>query len=192
MNVGTNIKSQMPGRQGATGGQRPFVIGHDSISKSLEVFKKTPFISGLHAISRDVVKDIPDIVSVPLLTTTRLDQDVPQDFVIAGRAIAESSTVVKPYPHQSVFRSADEWTAAGGDAVGLRGKQATMVPSGTGISNGKLTDSPFDARTSKPLACATNHLSPTHQTVAHQVELTSAGALSPSGGDHENHNYADI
>lgn len=197
MDVGTNIKSHMPGRQMATGGLRSFVVGHGSMSKSPEVFKKTPIVSGLHSVSRDVVKDILEFTSIPLLTTARLDQDVPQGLVIAGRAVVESSTAVKPHSHQGVLRSADEWTAIQGDVVELdvaevRGRQTTVAVFATGISNGKLTDGGFDARTSKRAACATNQASGSHETFAKQVGLTSAGALSLSGGDLENHNYANI
>lgn len=190
MDVGTNIKSHMPGRQGATGGQRPFVVGRGAIC--FEIFKKTPFVSGLHSVSRDVVKDIPEFVSIPLLTTTRLDQDVPQGLATAGRAIAESSTAVKPHPHQSVLRSADEWTVTPDEAVGVCGSRATVVSFATRISNEKLTDGGFDARPSKRVACATNHASGTHETFTKRVDFPSAGASSLSGGDLENHSYADI
>lgn len=193
MDVETNIKSHMPGRQGATHGQRLFVARHGSTTESSKVFKKTPFVSGLHSVSRDVVKDMREFTSIPLLTTTSPDQDVPQAFAVAGRTIAESSTAVKPHSHQSVLRSADRWTARRGDALGVRGRHATAVSLATGISNGKLTDGGLDARPSKRAACATNHTSGTHVTFAKRVELTSAGALSLSGGgDLENHSYADI
>jgi hypothetical protein len=192
MDVGTNIKPHQPGRQQATDGQWLFVIGQRSMSQSSKIFKKTPFVSGLHSVSRDVVKDIPEIASIPLLTTTMLDQDVPQGLAHAGRMIAENSTAVTPHSHQDVLRSADRWTARPGDVVGLRGNRATVASFAAGFSNGKLTDGGSDARPFKWTACATNRASGVHQTFANRAALTSAGALSLSGGDLEKHSYADI
>lgn len=186
MDVGTNIMSHVPGRQRATGEQRSFVIGRSAISRSFKIFKKTPFISGLHSVSRDVVKDIPEFVSTPLLTTTRLDQDVPHGLAGAGRVIPESPTAVKPCPHQSVLRSADQWVVAGS------GKRITVLSFVTGISNEKLTDGGFDARPSKRVACATNHASGTHEIFTKRAAFPSAGASSLSSGDLENHSDADI
>jgi hypothetical protein len=192
MDVGTNIKPHQPGRQGATDRRRLFVVGHGSMSESSKIFKKTPFVSGLHSVSRDVVKDIPEIASIPLLTTTMLDQDVPQGLAHAGRTIAENSTAVTPHSHQDVLRSADERTAGPGDVVGLKGNRATVASFAAGISNGKLTDSDLAARPSKRAVSATNHALGTSQTFAKRTGLTSAGASSLSAGDLENHSYADI
>ncbi len=162
------------------------------MSRSSEIFKKTPFVSGLHSVSRDVVKDILEFVSIPLLTTTRLDQDVPQGFAGAGWAIAESSTAVKPHFHQSILLSADEWTVMQDDVVKVSGGRTIAASFTTGFSNEKLIDRGFEVRASKHVACATNHASGTHETFTKQVEFTSAGAWSLSGGDLENHSYADI
>ena len=156
MDVGTNIKPRLQGRHKATGLHWLFMAGNvprHHVSRHHEIFKKTPFVSGLHSVSRDVVKDIPEITSIPLLTTTLLDQDVPQGLAVAGRTIAENSTAVTPDAHQDVSRSADGHTAVFGAVVGVTGNQAidvsfTVTSFEAGISNGKLTDAALDARKS--------------------------------------------
>lgn len=201
MDVGTNIKPHLQGRHGAT--VLHWLFAADAVSKDVswhhEIFKKTPFVSGLHSVSRDVVKDIPEIDSIPLLTTTVLDQDVPEglvstDFAIAGRQIAENSTAVTPHSHQDVLRSADERTAAGG-VVGVRGNQvvdasATVAALHPEHSNGNLTDRGWGACTSRWAAGATN-AGAGDVSFVEQNRFFIAGA-SLLGGDLENHSYADI
>lgn len=194
MDVGTNIKPHLQGRRRATDLHWPFAAA--IASRHDEIFKKTPFVSGLHSVSRDVVKDIPEIASIPLLTTTLLDQDVPQGLAVAGRPIAENSTAVTLHAHQDVSRSADGHTAVFGAVVGVTGNQAidvsfTVTSFEAGISNGKLTDRGWDARTSDRAACATNDRSRSHAATARQNRFVITGARS-SGGDLENHSYADI
>lgn len=199
MNVGTNIKSRLQGRQGAAGLHWSIAADHVSrryVSRHHEIFKKTPFVSGLHPVSRDVVKDIAEIASIPLLTTTLLDQDVPQGFAVAGWMIAEKTTAVTSHSHQDVLRSADERIAACGGVVGVKGNQATGVSftvasRDAGISNGKLTDCGGDARKSNRAAGATNALSAAIASFAVQDRFASAGA-NLLRGDLENHSYADI
>jgi hypothetical protein len=192
MNVVSNTSPQMPGRPKATDGQWLCLSGHGAMSEFSKIFKKTPFVSGLHPVSRDVVKDVAEIASIPLLTTTTLDQDVSQGFAGAGWTIAENPTAVTPHSHQGVLRSADERTAAPGDVVGSKGNHAVRASLAVGISNGKLTGGELDARPSKWAASATNHASVVHDTFAKRNGLTSAGALGLSAGDLENHSYADI
>jgi len=194
MNAGTSIKPRLQGRQGAMDLYWPFAAA--GVSAHHEIFKKTPFVSGLHSVSRDVVKDIPEIDSIPLLTTTMLDQNVPQGFAVAGRMIAENSTAVTPDSHQDVLRSADERTAALGDVVGLKRNRAietsfTVSASAIGASNGKLTVDRWYARKSKRTARATNDWSTTHVALMPRDGFTIAGA-GHFGGDLENHSYADI
>lgn len=196
MDVGTNIKLLLQGRQKATGLYWPFA-GSDvlcDVSAHHEIFKKTPFVSGLHSVSRDVVKDIPEIASTPLLTTTMLDQEASQVLAGAERVIAEKPTALTPNFHQDVLRSADE-RSADGDVVGVKGNQAidvlfTVTASDAGDSNGNLTDYGRDACTSRWAACATNAGAEDVSSAEHD-RFVIAGA-SVSGGDLENHSYADI
>jgi len=197
MNAGTSIKPRLQGRQGATGLHWPFAAvaaRPHHVSRHHEIFKKTPFVSGLHSVGRDAVKDIPEIASIPLLTTTMLDQNAPQAIAVAGRKIAENSTAVTRHSHQDVLRSADERTAAG-DVVGVKGNQAidvsfTVMALAAGDSNGNLTDRRWDARQSRWAACATN-AGAEDMSFAKQDRFVIAGA-SLLGGDLENHSYADI
>ena len=198
MNAGTHIKPRLQGRQEATGLHWLFAKADVSwnVSWHHEIFKKTPFVSGLHSVSRDVVKDIPDIASIPLLTMTASGLEVPQGSARAGDTIAENSAAVTPHSHQDVLRSADEHSAALGDVVGLKGNQVidalfTVTSRDAGISNGKLTDHGWDARKSKRAACATNAASGLRTSFAEQNRFVSAGA-SLSGSDLEKHSYADI
>jgi hypothetical protein len=196
MNAGTSIKPRLQGRQGATVLHWPLVAMDvpPHVSRHHEIFKKTPFVSGLHSVGRDAVKDIPEIASIPLLTTTLLDQDAPHGIAVAGRQIAENPTAVTRHSHQDVLRSADERTAAG-DVVGVKGNQAIDLPFtgmalAAGDSNGNLTDRGWDARTSRWAACATN-ARVGDVSFTKQDRFVIAGA-SRSGGDLENHSYADI
>jgi hypothetical protein len=194
MDVGTNIKPHLQGRLGATGLHWLFVAG--DVSRHHEIFKKTPFVSGLHPVSRDVVKDIAEIASIPLLTMTALDLEVPHGPASAGDTIAENPAAVTPHSQQDVLRSADEYSAASGDVVGVKGNQAidalfTVTSLSAGTSNGNLTDRGWDARTSKRAACATNAASGRRVSFAEQDRFVSAGA-SLSGGDLENQYYANI
>lgn len=194
MHVGTTIKPLLPGRPGAAGPHWRFAAADVSIHHA--IFKKTPFVSGLHPVSRDVVKDIPEIISIPLLTTTVLDQVVSQGFAIAGRTTAENSTSMTPYSYQSVLRSADERTAACGDVVGVQGNKAidtsfTVTSLNARISNGKLTDRGLDACKSGRAARATNAWLGIRSIFLLQNRFAIAGA-SFSGGDLENHSYADV
>ncbi len=193
MDVGTNIKPLLQGRHEAVGLHRPFVTS--DVSAHHEIFKKTPFAAGLHSVGRDAVKDIPDIVSIPLLTTTMLDQDVPQGSADAGRMIAENPKAVTRHSHQDVSRSADEFAAVGA-VVGLKGNHVidalfTVTSFHAPISNGKLTDRRSDARTSNGAGCATNGGTGLHNIFARQTRFAIAGA-SFSGGDLENHSHADV
>lgn len=203
MNAGTSIKPRLQGRQRATGLHWPFVAidaARHHVSRHDEIFKKTPFVSGLHSVGRDAVKDMPEIGSIPLLTTTMLDQNVLQGsasegLAIAGCRIAENSTAVTPYAHQDVLRSADMHTAAGA-VVGVTGNQAidvsfTVTSFEAGISNGKLTDAALDARKSKRDVCATNLGAELHAAIAEQNGFAIAGARLP-GSDLENHSHADV
>ncbi|WP_398476467.1 hypothetical protein [Tardiphaga sp.] len=199
MDVGTNIKPRLQGRHKAAGLHWPFMAGNvpsHHVSRHHEIFKKTPFVSGLHPVSRDVVKDIAEIASIPLLTMTALHPEAPQGSADACWMIAENPAAVTPHSHQDGLRSADEHSAASGDVVGVTGNQAidvlfTVTSFGAGISNGKLTDRGWDARKSKRTACATNAASGLHTSVVERDRFASAGA-SLSGGDLEKHSYADI
>lgn len=199
MNAGTSIKPRLQGRHGATGLHWLSMLGPflaPDVSRHDEIFKKTPFVSGLHSVGRDAVKDIPEIASIPLLTTTMLDQDDPHGVANAGRQIAENPTAVTPHAHQDVLRSADGHTAAFGVVVGVTGNQAIDVPFTVtsfeaGVSNGKLTHRGWDACTPNRAACATNAGSDLHARIARRSGLTIAGA-GLLRGDLENHSYADV
>ncbi|QUS40144.1 hypothetical protein RPMA_15870 [Tardiphaga alba] len=210
MDAETIITPHMPSRPGATSRHLPwasmssvthsFAIGHEPVSELVEIFKKTPFVSGLHSVSRDVVKDIAEIGSIPLLTMTTLDHHLPQVSGLAGRMIAESSTAVKSHSHQDVFRSADARAAACADVVGSTGNQAKSpdwaVPVGAGISNGKLTAGGGAGRTSERAGCATNHGSGTHRIFANRTfaktnRIAIADALCLPAGVVEKQCYAD-
>lgn len=109
----TSITPHWPGRP-ATAWRSPSALGRHPVSDCVEIFKKTPFVAGLHPVSRDVVKDTADIASIPLLTTTLLDQDgSPGEIAGAGRMVAENPTAVK-----EASKLTDRGSAAG---AGLRG-----------------------------------------------------------------------
>jgi hypothetical protein len=161
MNAGTHITQQAPRRHQAFGRLRP--CDRDGVSESFEIFKKTPFVAGLHSVGRDVVKDIPEIASIPLPATIAFDQDDPKGMMPGqGRPVAESPTAVKPHCHQDVLRSADTVSAVFGAIVGARG---TLGASGSA--------------------------SGIFASFARSNSFAIAGASGLSAGDLENHHYAD-
>ncbi|MES2028661.1 MAG: hypothetical protein V4477_05745 [Pseudomonadota bacterium] len=225
MDVKTNIKSRLPSRHTTEGrelalrgalpsatsltslqGGRP-VAGHElraEESRSVEIFKKTPYSTGLKRVSRYVAKDILEVADIPLLTTILLDHGRLQGDCLAatGRMIAESSKTVKWNSHQGVMRSADKSITVAGDLVGSKG---TLAPGAfelmdgsairretdEGCLNVKLTDKELAARPTKGKRRATNHMSGTLWIYAQQVGSAISGAVTEPGRAHEKYCYAD-
>jgi hypothetical protein len=94
MDVKTNIKSRLPsrhmteGRELALRGALPSAMSlttpqgewpvagqvlRAEESRAVEIFKKTPYSTGLKRVSRYVAKDILEVASIPLPKTTLLD-----------------------------------------------------------------------------------------------------------------------
>lgn len=193
MDVGTNIKPPSQGRDRAASLPRAFV-GY--VSARREIFKKTPFVAGLHPVSRDVVKDVAEIDIIPLLTTRLPDRDVPQGLAVAGRLMMEKSTAVTLTFPQRVQRFADRRIAV---SVGLVGgietktvnAAFTLSLNDAGRSNGNLTAKRWDRRTSDVAVRATKSRFDVSMSSEEPDQFANAGACLP-GGDLENHRYADV
>jgi hypothetical protein len=193
MDVRTNIKPHWDSHLRATG--LPYAYAPD-VSACREIFKKTPFVAGLHPVSRDVVKDIAEIDIIPLLTTRLPDRDVPQGLAVAGRLMMEKSTAVTLTFPQRVQRFADRRIAV---SVGLVGgietktvnAAFTLSPNDARHSNGNLTARRWDRRTSDVAVRATKSRFDVSMSSDEPDQFANAGACLP-GGDLENHRYVDV
>ncbi|RYX93484.1 MAG: hypothetical protein EON84_10125 [Bradyrhizobiaceae bacterium] len=193
MNIGTTVKLQLQSRRQATGWPSPWAARRLA---RRQIFKKTPFVAGLHSVSRDVVKDIAEVETIPLLQTTLPDQDFPQGFAAAGRAIMERPTAVTLTFPQGVLHFADKRFAASVDVVAGMETEAvnasfTLSPNAARRSNGNLTPKRWDTDTSEMAASTTKSRSEVLMTFDGLHQFANAGACL-SGGDLENHRYADV
>jgi hypothetical protein len=225
MDAKTNIKSRLPsrlmteGREQASRGALPcatslatlrrerFIAGpvlRAQESRTVEIFKKTPYGTDLKRVSRYVAKDILEIANILLLKTTLLDHSRSQGACLTatGQTIAEKMKPVTRNSHQDVIRSADKLIAVIGDLVGSKG---TLAPdtfesmggstigreTGEGCLNVKLTDKELAAHPTKRKRRATNHMSGTLWTYAQQVGSAIGCAVTQAGRAHEKYCYAD-
>jgi dihydroxyacid dehydratase/phosphogluconate dehydratase len=226
MDATTNIKSRLPSCHMTEGpelalrgvlpsvmslatpqGERPAAghVLHAEESCIVEIFKKTPYGTGLKRVSRYVAKDILEIANIPLLKTTLLDHSRSRGACLTatGQMIAEKMKPVTRNSHQDVIRSADKPIAIGGDAVGSKGNLAfdivdledgVPVRGGAvaGTFNVKLTDKELAAHPTRGTRGATNHTSGTLWKYARQAGSAIGGTVSKPDWAHEKYCYADI
>jgi hypothetical protein len=208
MDAKTNIKSRLPTRQLAEGpehasrGALPLTVGP---ARAPEIFKKTPYGTGLQRVSRDLAKDILEFANIPLLNTALLDHSQLQGdcLVAAGHTIAESLKTVKRNSDQDVMRSANKSITFDGDVVGSNGNPASGIfisadastvgcEAGAGAPNVKLTDKELAVHPTKGQRRATNHTSGTLWTYARQVGSAIDDAVTQPNRAHEKYCHADI
>jgi dihydroxyacid dehydratase/phosphogluconate dehydratase len=177
-----------------------------SAARSFEIFKKTPYGTGLQRVSRYVASDILEVASIPMLNKTLLDHArLQRDRLAAeGEVIAESMKTVKRNSHQDVIRSADKSIAVTGDLVGSKENPTSDIfelvndgiiiryDAGEACLNAKLTDKELAAHPTKGKRRATNHTSGTLWKYARQVGSAFSGVVTQPGRAHEKYCYADI
>ena len=99
MDVKTSIKGRLPSRQPTEGGSTNAALRHrrspvkvTSSSTAAEIFKKTPCVADLKPRGRYVAKDMGEIVGIPLLMKTLLDNGYLHGdcLTVTGRTNAEN------------------------------------------------------------------------------------------------------
>jgi dihydroxyacid dehydratase/phosphogluconate dehydratase len=174
-----------------------------SAARSFEIFKKTPYGTGLQRVSRYVASDILEVASIPMLNKTLLNHArLQRDRLTAeGDAIAESMKTVKRNSHQDVIRSADKSIAVTGDLVGSKENPIFELvnngiiiryDAGEACLNAKLTDKELAAHPTKGKRRATNHTSGTLWKYARQGGSAFSGVVTQPDRAHEKYCYADI
>lgn len=213
MDAKTNIRSRLPirhmteGPEQASRGALPSAMGlatRGNPAHTSEIFKKTPYGTGLQRVSRYVASDILEVASIPMPNKTLLDHgQLQRDRLAAeGQVIAESMKTVKWNSHQDVMRSADKSITCNGDLVGSKGNMAPGIfgsvdastigrKTDEGYLNVKLTDKELAAHPTKGKRRATNHMSGTLWTYARQVGSAISGAVTQPDRAHEKYCYAD-
>ncbi|KAA0075957.1 dihydroxy-acid dehydratase [Tardiphaga sp. P9-11] len=213
MDAGTNIKWRLPirhmteGREQASRGARSSAMGpatRGNPARTSQIFKKTPYGTGLQRVSRYVASDILEVASIPMPNETLLDHGQLQGDRLAadGKVIAESMKTVKWNSHQDVMRSANKSITCNGDLVGSKGNVAPGIfeavdvctigrKSSESYLNVKLTDKELAAHPTKGKRRATNHISGTLWTYARQIGSPIDCAVTRPDRAHEKYCYAD-
>ena len=195
MDVRTSIRGRLPGRQPTAGVSTNAALRQPAIARegdikfaAAEIFKKTPCVADLKPRGRFVAKDMGEIVAIPLLMKTLLDNGYLHGdrLTVIGRTNAETLKSAKANPYQDVVRSADTPIALlwDGDVVEIDADVWTL--------NVKLTDEALAERKTKWKPRATNHRSGALWKYAQQVGPAVDGAVTHPGGAHEKQYYADI
>jgi dihydroxyacid dehydratase/phosphogluconate dehydratase len=195
MDVRTIIRGRSPSRQPTADGSTNAALPQPAIARegdikfaTTEIFKKTPCVADLKPRGRYVAKDMGEIVAIPLLMKTLLDNGYLHGdrLTVNGRTNAETLKSAKANPYQDVVRSADTPIAL------LWDRDFVEIDADVGSLNVKLTDAELAERKTKWRPGATNHTSGALGKYARQVGPAVDGAVTHPGGAHEKQCYADI
>lgn len=213
MDTSTNIESHRPDHREMVPAERamnrpPQARDGSSalpVCDGVEIFKKTPCVTGLQRAGRDVAQDILEIASIPLLNNTSLDHGhlYGDCLIVMGPTGMEKSKTVTWKSHQNVVGFAGKLITIIGVAVGSGGNPvspdsltasrntAGRLMVAEEIFNAKLTDKEWSAYPSKSIGRVTNHASGTMWNYARQAGAANGAAARP-GRAHEKRCYADV
>jgi dihydroxyacid dehydratase/phosphogluconate dehydratase len=194
MGVRTSMGGRLPGRQPTAGGSTNTAPRQSATARegdikftAAEIFKKTPCVADLKPRGRYVAKDMGEIVAIPLLMKMLLGNGYLHGdcLTVTRRTIAETLKSAKANPYQEMVRSADTPIALlwDGDIIEIDAELGTF--------NVKLTDEELAEPKTKWRPGATNHRSGALGKYAQHGPAVD-GAVTRSGGAHEEQCYADI
>jgi dihydroxyacid dehydratase/phosphogluconate dehydratase len=212
MDATTDIKSRLPSRHVTAARLR----AHVRVIDIAEIFKKTSDAAGLKRASRDVAKDMREILGIPLLMKTLLDNGHLHGdcTTVTGRPIAEDLKSVKPIPHPDVVRRAPDGAIAevadmskltfaeqargfpgaivGGPIGLLQCGDVIEIDADAGTLNVKLTCAELTKRRTKSKLQETNHRSGARWKYAQKFGPAVGGAVTHPGGAHEKQCHVEI